>query len=269
VEILKTDRYTSSSGKSVDISEKVTTSVEESRYYTPTELKKIEEKILSQKHIYPLTRIEVKNETTLSGAARMASDFTRIGVLNFAAAKTPGGGFKKGACAQEESLAHSSALYSSLLAFPDFYSFHRQKYASLLYSDRIIYSPGCRVFRRDDGSLLDKPYLVNFITCSAPNNGAPMKYRLEEANKIRRVLRSRAKIILSTTVFHKCDDLILGAWGCGVFGNNPDTVAWIFAEYLTDGGPFAGMYTKVLFSVLDTSRNKNIITSFKNKLEKG
>ena len=37
-----------------------------------------------------------------------------VAALNFASAKNPGGGFRKGAQAQEECLARCSALYSSL-----------------------------------------------------------------------------------------------------------------------------------------------------------
>ena len=74
------------------------------------------------------TIIEVVNETTLTGAYSLVSTgcFERIGVLNFASAKRPGGGFLNGSAAQEESLARSSALYVSLQQQPVFYAEHRR-----------------------------------------------------------------------------------------------------------------------------------------------
>jgi uncharacterized protein (TIGR02452 family) len=206
---------------------------------------------------------EVKNETTLMGAERIAktNKFHKIGVLNFASARNPGGGFLNGAQAQEESLARSSALYKSLLKCPDYYDFHRA-YHSLLYSDRTIYSPSCPVFKNDDGTLLEQPYFVDFITSPAPNAGQVQRKQPQDIGKIEEVLQIRGSKILSLAAYRGCDALILGAWGCGVFQNDPSMVARMFADLLLTKGQFWGRFKSVIFSVLDTSKEQKIFTEF-------
>jgi uncharacterized protein (TIGR02452 family) len=171
--------------------------------------------------------------------------------LNFASARNPGGGFQNGSQAQEESLARSSALYPSLREAPDFYAAHRAS-PSLLYSDRMILSPDCPVFRHDDGRLLESPYRVTFLTSAAPNAGAIADKKSAEAEQIASTLAARAGKILALAAHAKIDTLILGAWGCGVFRNNPQTVAEAFATHLLDGGAYANRFRLVRFSVLDT-----------------
>ncbi len=87
---------------------------------------------------------------------------TRIGILNFASAKNPGGGFLGGSQAQEESLARSIALYASLQSEFQFYEEHREM-VILLYSHSMIFSPNCPVFRDDQGVLLSKPMLASLL----------------------------------------------------------------------------------------------------------
>lgn len=197
------------------------------------------------------------------GAERLAKSqqFQKIGVLNFASAKNPGGGFLSGAQAQEESLARSSALYKSLLKCPNYYEYHRSQ-KSLLYSDRMIYSPNCPVFRKDDGTLLEEPYLVDFITSPAPNAGAILKNQPQEAEKIQEVLYERGAKLLSLASYKGCDALVLGAWGCGVFRNEPSMVAQMFSEFLLANGQFKERFKSVIFSVFDLTKETKIFTEF-------
>ena len=119
------------------------------------------------------------------------------------------------------------------------------------YSDRMIYSPGCPVFRDDSGRLLDAPHLVDFITSPAPNAGALRKRRGRTAERIPAILRQRAGKILALACSMGCDALVLGAWGCGVFRNDPNVVAGVFAELLTEDGPFRKCFKTVRFSIYD------------------
>lgn len=129
----------------------------------------------------------------------------------------------------------------------------------------MIYSPGCPVFRKDDGTLLETPYRVDFITSAAPNAGMIARNQPEDMNKIPEVLRDRGAKILSLAASYQCDVLILGAWGCGVFRNDPVIVAQMFGDYLLPNGQFANKFKTVLFSVLDTSKQQNIINEFKKR----
>jgi uncharacterized protein (TIGR02452 family) len=263
LKIIKAGYYESPAGDRINIAGELAACVDSTKCYEPDTLSQIQQETLSNAVPFSNTEFEVRNETTLTGAERLgkSQQFQKIGVLNFASAKNPGGGFLRGAQAQEESLARSSGLYSSLLKCPEYYDFHRF-HGSLLYSDRIIYSPGCPVFRTDDGTLLEQPYLVDFITSPAPNAGAIWKNQPENGEKIPEVLCDRGAKLLSLAAYYNCDALVLGAWGCGVFQNQPSMVAQMFADLLLDKSQFGGRFKSVLFSVLDSTGTKSTFTEF-------
>src|SRR5262249_23642965 len=151
------------------------------------------------------------NETTLQGSAGIiaSQNYKHIGVLNFASAKNPGGGFLGGARAQEESLARTSGLYHSFLRCPGHYFAHRPGKTSL-YSDRMIFSPDCPILRTDRGDWLDTPFVVSFITSPAPNAGAIHANEPSNAPKIPSVFRDRIGKLLALAAHHGCDALVLG-----------------------------------------------------------
>ncbi|CRK58078.1 FIG01123153: hypothetical protein [Alloactinosynnema sp. L-07] len=183
--------------------------------------------------------ISVTGESTLAAARRLGGD---VACLNFASARNPGGGYRTGAQAQEESLARSSGLGACLRAVPEFYAHHRAT-PSLLYSDRVIYSPSVPVFRDDTGALID-PYEVAFLTAAAPNFGALRTD--DERAQVPSILLTRATRVLSIAAAHGHRTLVLGAWGCGVFRNDPSTVASAFARALATVPAF----DTVVFAIL-------------------
>ncbi|MDT7783001.1 MAG: hypothetical protein QOF58_1420 [Pseudonocardiales bacterium] len=191
-----------------------------------------------------LARVDVTNESTLEATRRLGGD---IAALVFASARNPGGGFLNGAQAQEESVARSSALYPCLLAAGDFYRYHRA-HEDLTYSDRVIYSPRVPVFRDDKGKLLDEPYPVSFLTAAAPNRSAIVRNQPEREAGIPDALFGRATRVLHVAAAHGHRRLVLGAWGCGVFGNEPQVVAETFREVLRENR----FFDHVVFAVLGT-----------------
>ena len=198
--------------------------------------------------------VEVTNESTLAAARRLGGD---VAALVFASARKPGGGFLNGAQAQEESIARSSALYSSLRAAGEFYAHHRT-HPELTYSDRIIYSPRVPVFRDDRGGLIDEPYLVSFLTAAAPNRSAMAANQPQHLGEVSGVLARRARRVLAVAAAHGHRQLVLGAWGCGVFGNEPAEVADIFAGALAD----CPWFNRVTFAVLDRVAGTPTLTAF-------
>jgi uncharacterized protein (TIGR02452 family) len=263
IEILEAGYYIAPSGDRINIEREISFCLDRTKYYDPDLLSNIQQEILASKPQFSTTEFELYNETTLTGIERTTKTqkFEKIGVLNFASAKNAGGGFLNGSQAQEESLARSSALYKSLLKCREYYEFHRS-HTSLLYSDRIIYSPNCPVLKNDAGILFDRPYSVDFITSPAPNAGAIEKNQPQDMDKIEETLRIRGSKILSLATYNGCDALILGAWGCGVFRNNPATIAQMFANFLLPDGRFWGRFKSVVFSVLDITKQQNIFAEF-------
>src|SRR5262245_29272138 len=173
------------------------------------------------------TRYEVNNESTLAAARRLAGEGLRVVALNFASARHPGGGFLNGARAQEESLCRSSGLYACIVGNP-MYAFHAPTPGGF-YSNYAIYSPAVPVFRTDDGDWLDEPSLCGFITAPAVNAGA---IRDAERHRVRGEMAARVEKVLAVTAGHGHDAVVLGAWGCGVFRNDPDLIAGLFATAL-------------------------------------
>ena len=201
--------------------------------------------------------ISVANESTLAGARRLASK--NPVVLNFASAKNPGGGFLGGSQAQEETLARSSALYASLTADMKMYEFHRER-KDPMYSHWMKYSPRVPIFRDDEGNLLSEPYCVSFVTCPAVNAGVVLDRDKSRGQEIQTTMRERASRVLAVMAAQGHRHLVLGAWGCGVFRNEPEDVATIFHDLLV--GQFENCFTEVLFSIYDSKRDKPALTAF-------
>ncbi len=115
------------------------------------------------------------------------------------------------------------------------------------YTNYAIYSPAVPVFKDDEGELLDEPYLCAFVTSPAVNVGA---IRDNERRLVRDEMRERVNKVLALMAGHGHDAAVLGAWGCGVFKNDPEMIAELFASALR--GKFAGAFAKVVFAVLSS-----------------
>jgi uncharacterized protein (TIGR02452 family) len=201
------------------------------------------------------TTYEVTNETTLSAHQRHLAKGHKVVSLNFAAATNPGGGFLTGARAQEEYLCRSSALYVSIKDSP-MYAYHRRE-GHKRYSDAMIYSPDVPVFRDDAHGLLPTPYLASFITSAAP---LTKHLHPEELVNIPEILRTRIRKILTVAQARGHDSLVLGAWGCGAFGNDGHQVSAFFKQALEED--FKGAFKEVTFAIVDTSPEKKFIGPF-------
>jgi uncharacterized protein (TIGR02452 family) len=204
------------------------------------------------------TTYEVANETTLAAARRLVAAGARVAALNFASARHPGGGWLSGAQAQEESLARASALVPCIADDP-MYARH-ERIRDALYTSSAIYSRAVPVFRGDDGRLLEAPYCIAFITAPAVNAGVVLERDPSRRLEISAAMRDRVARVLAIAATHGHDALVLGAWGCGVFKNDPAEIAEQFAAALR--GPFAGAFATVVFAVLDTSPERRFIGPF-------
>ena len=214
------------------------------------------------------TVIEVANETTFNALARLEKNGGHLGCLNFASAKNPGGGFLTGAQAQEEALARASALYPCLLQAPAYYERNRAN-RSAIYLDLLIYSPQVPFFRNDAGDLLERPILASVITAPAPNAGAVHQNEPQNDGAVEPALRRRADLVLAAASAHGVQTLVLGAWGCGVFRNDPGLVAAIFADLLKPAGQYAGIFSRVAFAVFDRTEDQGTYRAFADQFQGG
>ncbi len=150
-------------------------------------------------------------------------------------------------------MCRASALYVCLLRAAGFHDHHRS-HRDPLCTDRVIHSPAVPVFRDDRGRLLDEPCTAGFLTPAAPNAGVILRTAPERAAELPRALAVRAERVLETAVAHGYRRLVPGAWGCGVFRNDPAQVAAAFRALLEPGGRFTGTFEHVVFGILDRAR---------------
>lgn len=202
---------------------------------------------------FPETRVQVTNETTLGASRRLIESGLKPLALNFANGVHPGGGFLSGARAQEEALCRSSALYQTLVGDP-MYEEHgkRPRQDS---TDWAIYSPDVPVFRTDDGTELEHPWFLSFITCAAPYTptiGQP------EAGDL---LHRRIHRVLVIARAYGYPALVLGAWGCGAFGNDVRRTATDFRQALEN--EFSGAFSDIVFAITDWSLERKFLGPFR------
>lgn len=250
--ILAEQRYTNSAGEAVELSTLLKEAQAGTRSYPHTL-----EFPMPGPGIYS-TDVQVTNESTLVAAQRLVLEGYAVAALNFASARHPGGGWLSGARAQEESLARASGLVPCIEHDP-MYAQHAAM-RDALYTSSAIYSPMVPVFRDDDGRLLDEPYCIGFITAAAVNAGVVLERDRRRKAEVTQAMRERIMRVLAIAVAHKHTALVLGAWGCGVFKNDPAEIARLFAEALN--GPFSGVFEMVIFAVLDWSPEKRFIGPF-------
>lgn len=212
------------------------------------------------------TTCEVTAETTFGAARRLRAGVGAVAALNFASAKNPGGGFLGGAQAQEEDLCRSSALYASLTApQAELYYAVNRRCGTALYTHHLIYSPAVPIFRDELGKLLDTPVTVNVLTAPAPNARAVAQNRPELLPQVLPTLRERAARVLGLAALTGQTHLVLGAWGCGVFRNDPAEVARIFRELLD--GEARGVFRHVTFAIYDRHPQQPTLAAFRRELE--
>lgn len=169
----------------------------------------------------------------------------KTAVLNFASYKNPGGKFLEGSRAQEESLCYNSYLFNVLNKFSDYYAWNNEHKNNGLYLNRAIYSPSILFFDGDNTKYCD------VITCAAPNQFRHTKATKEENAE---ALNDRIKFVLDIAADNQVDNLILGAFGCGVFGQDATEVAQMFLSYLTTTRK---LFNTVIFAIPKSKYDNN------------
>ena len=129
-----------------------------------------------------------------------------------------------------------------------------------MYTNYTIYSPDVPVFRDDSGQLLPELYLCSFITAPAVNAGA---VRDQEQRFIESEMERRVEKVLAIAAGHGHDAVVLGAWGCGVFKNDPEMIADLFRSALVTR--FAGVFARVVFAVFDSSADGHVLRAFQDR----
>lgn len=264
LEIMKQGYYVPAAKKGTEppkspivIRKDMESSIKNSILISPAEGEEILQKYDESRCSQPQTRVE--NISTVEAIRTLVDGGeTNIGVLNFASAKNPGGGFLNGANAQEESLAVSSTLYPTLTAHETYYTENRAR-KSMMYLDYGIYSPEVIFFRDGMFQLADTPVKASVLTLPAVNMGQVL-LKGENAAEAKKVMRRRMRLALGIFAEQKAKHLVLGAYGCGVFRNDPREIAVWWREHLEEG--MGQYFDSVFHAVLDHSKEQRCIKAF-------
>ena len=223
-------------------------------------------------------KVVVSQKRTYEAAAGYKGQ--HVAVHNFASASNPGGGVVNGASAQEECLCRCSGLYFNLntrAMWDGFYQPHRDAHDPI-HNDDIIYTPGVTVFKTDTAMPELMPesdwYDVDVITCAAPNlrNQPSNKYNTGDGNKqtvmkdkdLLALHEKRLRRILEVALSEGCDTIILGAFGCGAFQNNPEVVAQANRNVIKD---YLHAFKNIEFAVYCSPRDDRNFKIFERVLK--
>lgn len=228
--------------------------------------KDFNEYVLNEKKRFSNTKMEVKQEGTVDAIFRLMKNKKKnlsLGVLNFASAYNPGGGFESGAMAQEECLAYCSDLYLKQITGEgkEYYDINRND-RTPFYHDTMFIS-NVTFFRNSNYGLVSEPKMCNVLTCPAVNmrnlfikiaqlkdEGTLKAYKIAQDR-----MKDRMRNILYFFILSGCTDLVLGAFGCGVFGNRPEDVAKYWYELLVKED-LKSFFNSITFSIID-SKNQS------------
>lgn len=209
-----------------------------------------------QKEMIHTPEMSIVQLDSVSTIFQCTDENERVAVLNFASYKHPGGMFIAGSSAQEESLCHASVLYN-VLSSPElagYYDKNNKDKNRALYYNRALYSQSVVFFdNRQDDIHVGEMRLVDVITCAAPNAGTFLKYNTSEGAKALNdhILADRIiflhDICEYAAIVLGLDTVILGAWGCGVFKQDPHTVANLLMTVFKES-----RLKRVIFGVPDT-----------------
>lgn len=225
-----------------------------------------------------VANIIVTKKRTFEAAASYKNQ--HVAVHNFASASNPGGGVTKGANAQEECLCRCSGLYFCLntpVMWDGFYKPHRDAHDPI-HNDDIIYTPGVTVFKTDSATpqLLPESewYDVDIITCAAPNlrNQPSNRYNSGDGNRqvkmtdkgLLALHEKKLRRILEVALSEGCETIILGAFGCGAFQNNPEVVALANRNVIKD---YLHAFKNVEFAVYCPPRDDSNFRIFERVLK--
>lgn len=162
---------------------------------------------------------KLMNTDSVSALFNLPDD-KHIGMLNFASFKEPGGKFLDGSSAQEECLCHASFLYNVLKEFQkSYYDVNKKTLNKALYINKALYTPDIEF------SLGSEIRFADVINCAAPNWTTASKYYHVSPQENHSALASRIEFVKNIACDNGLDVIILGAYGCGVFGQDPETIA--------------------------------------------
>lgn len=177
--------------------------------------------------------VTVVDEDTVSAVlarGRGLASACDLAVLDFASFLYPGGGYERGSWGQEQALCSASFLYNVLREKGPWYAENRRRNVNChLYRNRALVVPRVRFERDGYHSYAD------VIVAAAPDaRRARADYHVGE-DALLAALRDRVRLVMALADELGHEKLVLGSFGCGVFGWDAAVVAETFRAELAGG----------------------------------
>lgn len=191
---------------------------------------------------------------SLKAVSLSSGDKQGVLVLNLANPVNPGGGVRRGARAQEEDLCRKSSLLLSLesSAAWRYYEYNRSL-QTYMGSDALMITPQVEIIRDEKGELLDETVIVSVLTCAAPMITYGKEGMTEQEYEA--MFYNRIMGMLKCVAYLGYKNLVLGAWGCGAFGNDAHLISDLFYKALKEidynGRVEKDLFRNIDFAVLD------------------
>lgn len=209
------------------------------------------------------TIITVTNNDSITEC--LIGDDSKTVVLNFASYKYPGGGYLTGSKAQEECLCRQTTLYPELEKQVKWYDNHRRNLNNGLYGNDTALTENVEIIRNSNNELINSNKFIGIITSAAVNAKTVRRFKPQLENKINECMLERLDTIMAVAYVNDYETLILGAYGCGVFGNKVKDVAEMCKELLSN--KYKGAFKKVAFPIYGNIDNLKVFKDvFKNSL---
>ena len=199
------------------------------------------------------TRISIRHVTTLDAARRLDGIFKNLGIANETRWKFRERLRIARGIPRTIIDAVSRSKTDDAQQFNKLHTRENAEFGAAYFSHGMIYSPNISIFRDDDGNWT-KPFLVDVLSCSAVNAAEVRKASgfigLGQEVEIEKEMSERMGRILYLFERKGVRNIILGAFGTGVFGNSVTAVARIWAHMiLVPEARFNNSFERVIFAV--------------------
>lgn len=219
------------------------------KVFLPRDIEKLRERS-GERESNSLCTLGCENEDALALAERKYIETgDNILVLNLASATEPGGRSREGASAQEEDLCRRTSLLLSLESeeAKKYYEYNNS-FKTRMGSDAITLSPCVKVIKNSAANLLKEPFEISVMSAAAPMIRLGLEGKTED--EFEAMFYKRIQGILLVAAREGYRRLILGAFGCGVYGNDAALVSSLFYRAISTLS-YEGKDSKELFDSID------------------
>lgn len=217
------------------------------------------EQVNPTKTALPL-RLSVTLEDSLEAAFRLKEELgsEKIAILNMANRWQVGGVYRNPFCrgSQEEALFRASNLFCSLSSSELGKKFGKMRvdggFTTKKTSHHIPYF-GAVVSEEVTFSRKNQRQQFSVISAAAPDmrKGSDESTALRQENCWEKVMTAKIQAIFEAAIRNGATKLVLGAFGCGCFVNDPWKVASLFKKIM-DEKRYQGQFSQIVFAIKDS-----------------